>query len=417
MSSPRLCTRCGAELDRHGLCPACLLAVAVDAGPASSPATEAPPPAPAELAEHFPSYEILDFVGRGGMGFVYRARHRTLERQVALKLLAPQVAAQPGFAERFAREARVLASLSHPSIVAVHDHGRAGPWWHLALEFVEGASLRELMRQRSIEPRQALAIVAQICGALEYAHERGVVHRDIKPENILVDRAGRVRILDFGLSKFSGERAGENLTRTDQVMGTPHYMAPEQWERPAEVDHRADIYSVGVVFYELLTGELPLGRFEPPSHRAAIDVRLDEVVLKSLEKAPERRYQHASEVKSRVEEMSHTTSASPPVAPAASAAGGQAQRRAPAASTASSARSEAHRSGRVDEDLIDAILGRPLEGARPARSREERGKSPLPLEIKLVALLLALLLIALVIAILAAASGPSPIAPIQLRFQ
>ncbi len=153
MSSPRFCTRCGAELDPHGLCPACLLAVAVGAGPASTPATEAPEPTPAELVAHFPSYEILEFVGRGGMGFVSRAIHRTLERQVALKLLAPQIASQPDFAVRFAREARVLASLAHPNIVAVHDHGRSGPWWRLAMEFVEGASLRELLRQRSIEPR------------------------------------------------------------------------------------------------------------------------------------------------------------------------------------------------------------------------------------------------------------------------
>ncbi len=408
MSPPRFCTRCGAELDPRGLCPTCLLAAAVDAGPEPASASGAPPPSPAELAAHFPSYEILEFVGRGGMGFVYRARHRTLERSVALKLLAPQIAAQPGFAERFAREARVLASLSHPSIVAVHDHGRSGPWWHLAMEFVEGASLRELMRERSVEPRQALAIVAQICDALQYAHEHGVVHRDIKPENILVDRAGRVRILDFGLSKISGERAGENITRTDQVMGTPHYMAPEQWERPSEVDHRADIYAVGVVFYELLTGELPLGRFAPPSHKVAIDVRLDEVVLKSLEKAPERRYQHASEVKSRVEEVSQTHRPAARPTPARGDA-------APAAAAAPSVTpTVAPNSHSESDDVLDAILGQPLANYSPPPD-ELHGRWGLASGMKLAVVLLALL--TLLMAILLLTGNSVPIQPWKIHFK
>ena len=137
------------------------------------------------------------------------------------------------------------------------------------------------------------------------------MHRDIKPENILLDRKGRVKIADFGLVKLMsrGEqpvgRAACTLTGSQQVMGTPHYMAPEQMERPQTVDHRADIYSLGVVFYEMLTGELPLGRFAPPSRKVSVDVRLDEVVLRSLEKEPERRYQQASEVKTDVERIAH----------------------------------------------------------------------------------------------------------------
>ena len=152
----------------------------------------------------------------------------------------------------------------------------------------------QLLHDRRLEPAEALDIIGQICDALQYAHEEGVVHRDIKPENILLDRKGRLKIADFGLAKITGADQATNLTMTNMVMGTPHYMAPEQIENPKSVDHRADIYSMGVVFYEMLTGELPIGRFEVPSKKVQIDVRLDEVVLKTLEKAPERRYQKAS---------------------------------------------------------------------------------------------------------------------------
>src|SRR6185437_10743155 len=130
-----------------------------------------------------------------------------------------------------------------------------------------------------------------------------------KPENVLLDKKGRVKIADFGLAKILGQDADFRLTGARDVMGTPHYMAPEQVEKPQEVDHRADIYSLGVVFYEMLTGELPLGKFDPPSHKVQIDVRLDEVVLRSLANNPDRRYQHVSEVKTEVETISQTPSA------------------------------------------------------------------------------------------------------------
>jgi len=186
------------------------------------------------------------------------------------------------------------------------------------MEFVDGVNLRQLQKTGRLSPREALQIIPQICDALQYAHDEGVVHRDIKPENVLVDRKGRVKIADFGLAKImSGKEAAprrpgdgglaagpavpSHLTEAGQVMGTPHYMAPEQIEHPLAVDHRADIFSLGVVFYEMLTGELPLGKFQPPSRKVQVDVRLDEVVLHALEKEPELRYQHASQVKSDVE--------------------------------------------------------------------------------------------------------------------
>ena len=145
-------------------------------------------------------------------------------------------------------------------------------------------------------------IVPQICDALQYAHEEGVVHRDIKPENILLDRKGRVKIADFGLAKLLGrDKADFTLTGSRQVMGTLYYMAPEQVDRPLEVDHRADIYSLGVVFYEMLTGQLPVGRYPMPSEEAGTDAYLDEIVLHALEREPAKRYQHASEVKTDVQ--------------------------------------------------------------------------------------------------------------------
>jgi len=157
--------------------------------------------------------------------------------------------------------------------------------------------------EKRLSPREALAIVPQVCDALQFAHDQGIVHRDIKPENLLIDRRGRVHIADFGLAKLVTNVADARLTQTHAIMGTPHYMAPEQFEKPTAVDHRADIYSLGVVLYEMLTGELPLGRFAPPSAKVQVDVRLDEVVLKTLEKEPERRYQQASEMKGEVETL------------------------------------------------------------------------------------------------------------------
>jgi hypothetical protein len=184
------------------------------------------------------------------------------------------------------------------------------------MEYVDGVNLRQAIRSGGTSPQQALAIVPQICDALQFAHDEGIVHRDIKPENILVDKRGRVKIADFGLAKLLGQAPSDvSLTGTQQVMGTLRYMAPEQMEGSKAVDHRADIYSLGVVFYELLTGEVPVGRFAPPSKKVQIDVRLDEVVLRALEEKPEQRYQHASEVKTAVENVtSQRAGAVPPVA-------------------------------------------------------------------------------------------------------
>jgi hypothetical protein len=280
--------------------------------PTTTPAgTFVPPPIP-ELAPLFPQLEILELLGQGGMGAVYKARQIKLDRLVALKVLPPVVANDPSFAERFIREARTMARLNHPHIVAVHDFGDVKDLYYLVMEFVEGVNLRQALAAGKLEPAQALVLVAELCSAMQYAHEMGVVHRDIKPENILLDRHGRVKVADFGLAKLIGQtQAAGRLTASSQAMGTPHYMAPEQWEKPLQVDHRADIYSLGVVFYELLTGELPLGKFAPPSEKAGVDARLDEVVLRAIEKQPEQRYQQMSEMKTAVESVGQPADSSP----------------------------------------------------------------------------------------------------------
>jgi predicted Ser/Thr protein kinase len=273
------------------------------------------PPSIAELAAKFPQLEILEFIGRGGMGAVYKARQRELDRIVALKILPPGVGEAPSFKERFTREARALAKLNHPNIVTLYEFGQADGLFFFLMEYVDGVTLRQLLGSGRVAPREALAIVPQICDALQFAHDHGIVHRDIKPENILLDRRGRVKVADFGLARIIGVAeaaaavtaagpAMPDLSMASKIMGTPNYMSPEQLEHPNDVDHRADIYALGVVFYQMLTGELPGKPVTPPSTRVGalqIDVRLDEVVLRALEKRPERRYQQASVMKTQVE--------------------------------------------------------------------------------------------------------------------
>ena len=322
MAEKTNCPRCQAELPANapkGLCPQCLMKAGMqitnenkNAGPSgishgmtgnATPPSGFVPPKPDQLAEKFPQLEIIELLGQGGMGAVYKAKQKQLDRFVALKILPPEVGQDPAFAERFTREARSLAKLNHPEIITVYDFGHTEDGlYYFLMEYVDGTNLRDIIEAGELTSDQALAIVPRICEALHYAHKKGIVHRDIKPENILLDTEGNVKIADFGLARLLDRPTSDyTLTQSGQRMGTPHYMAPEQIEHPQEVDHRADIYSLGVVFYEMLTGELPIGRFAPPSKKVHVDVRLDEIVLHTLEKEPERRYQHASEVKTDVE--------------------------------------------------------------------------------------------------------------------
>jgi predicted Ser/Thr protein kinase len=311
------CPNCGGALPSGvlaSLCPACLFKQgAVNDTGTQPPAAPFQPPGVEEVARLFPQLELLAFIGKGGMGAVYKARQPALDRIVALKILPPQTAGGPGFVERFNREARALAKLTHANIVAVHEFGQVNGLPFFIMEFVDGLNLRQLEQAGQLSPREALQIVPQICAALQFAHDEGIVHRDIKPENILVDKKGRVKIADFGIAKILGVGRDVAITETKGAIGTPHYMAPEQMEKPATVDHRADIFSLGVVFYEMLTGELPLGKFAPPSScKVEVDVRLDDVVLRALEKDPARRYQHVSQVKTAVDTIASTAPPKPP---------------------------------------------------------------------------------------------------------
>jgi tRNA A-37 threonylcarbamoyl transferase component Bud32 len=330
------CLECATRLppdSPDGLCPQCLLQGGLSGAadhPPEDPRVRTTPhpgaftaPTPAELAPHFPQLEVLELIGQGGMGAVYKARQTKLDRLVAVKVLPPEWGRDPAFAERFTREACALAKLSHPHIVAVHDFGETAGLYYLVMEYVDGPNLRQVLQAGRLAPEQALAVIPQMCDALQYAHEEGVVHRDIKPENILLDRRGRVKVADFGLAKLlGGPRVEFTLTGSRQVMGTLDYMAPEQRQSPLEIDHRADIYSLGVVFYEMLTGELPLGRFAPPSERAAVDARLDGVVFRALETDPGRRYQSVGAVKTDVEAIAGGQAPAPRAVPPADRGGG-----------------------------------------------------------------------------------------------
>jgi serine/threonine protein kinase len=308
-STGRICPRCAAAF---------LKAAPTEMpGDPTGPPRAFAPPSVAELAPLFPQLEILELIGQGGMGAVYKARQKELDRIVALKILPPGIG-DAAFAERFAREAKALARLNHPGIVTIFEFGRSNGLFFFLMEFVDGATLRQVLRGGPISPREALAIVPAICDALQYAHDQGIVHRDIKPENILLDRRGRTKVADFGLAKLmeggggvpdfeaSAHVESSTVTHAGKVLGTPQYMAPEQCEHPATVDRRADIYALGVVFYQMLTGELPSQPIEPPSKKVHIDVRLDEVVLRALEKNPDLRYAQASALKTEVETIAAT---------------------------------------------------------------------------------------------------------------
>ena len=270
-----------------------------------------------ELASLFPELDLIELIGEGGMGAVYKARQCALDRLIALKILPEEIGGDTAFSEQFTREAKALAKLNHPNIVAIHEVGLRRELHYIIMEYVDGTNLRTVLERGLIDPKNALAIVPPICDALQYAHDRGIVHRDIKPENILLSREGTVKVADFGLAKLvPGQQPdipGTShepklpletiLTRDGKIMGTPAYMAPEQLETPSDVDHRADIYALGIVFYQMLTGKLPERGISAPDRKPSSDSSLNKIVMKAMAHDPGKRYQQAGVMKTGVETL------------------------------------------------------------------------------------------------------------------
>ena len=238
-------------------------------------------------------YEILGPLGKGGMGAVYKAMQPSLNRIVAIKVLPGDFAKDPDAVARFHREAQTVAMLSHPNIVQIIDKGEDQGILYFAMEYVEGTSLDVVLRQRRLSLQEVVQVVKQVGRGLGAAHRAGVVHRDLNPRNILVSPTlSVVKLADFGISRVeSVARTLGTLTTREMTLGSLHYLAPEQAVDATAVDHRADIYSLGVVFYEALTGRMPLGKFSLPSElNKDLPSEIDPVVLKCLATEPDKRY-------------------------------------------------------------------------------------------------------------------------------
>jgi eukaryotic-like serine/threonine-protein kinase len=253
-------------------------------------------------------YELISVLGKGAMGTVYRARQLSLERNVALKVMAADLVGQPEFVLRFRREAAALATLSHHNVVSIIDQGNVGPYYYFVMEYVDGPTLRRELTRKIVDLPMGFEYALQIGRGLAYAHSKGVVHRDLKPENVLIadDGLGKVaKICDFGLADILfSDRSYVNLTGSRISMGTVNYMAPEQRQDAGRVDQRADVFSYGVLVYELLTGELPIGRFPAPAERnPGVDRRLDPVVLRALDPDPRRRFPTVREMLDKLDSI------------------------------------------------------------------------------------------------------------------
>lgn len=264
------------------------------------------PPAPEHLQAMLPQYDLWEMIACGGMGAVYKARQISLDRPVAIKVLPPQVAEDAAeYVQRFKNEARTMARMNHPAIVAVYDFGETEDGLlYFVMEFIDGTDVFKMIHaQKKLPPEHALAITAHVCDALAYAHERGVVHRDIKPANILINMDGAVKVADFGLASMLDPGQSGSVTQEGTTMGTPDYVAPEVLTIGMQVDGRADLYAVGVMLYNMLTGKIPRGNFQTPSERTGCDARFDAIVRKAMEQDVERRYQSSREIRRDLDQI------------------------------------------------------------------------------------------------------------------
>ena len=264
-----------------------------------------PPPATAELQALLPGYEFHELIGQGGMGAVFKAVQLSLNRPVAIKIFPTKLMedVDASFATRFRQEALTMAKLTYPGIVSVFESGEAGGFLYIVMEFVDGTDLaRMIASEGKLAPELATRILTQVCDALHHAHEHGVIHRDIKPANLLLTRDGTVKIADFGLAQHD-DIALLGLTRTSVAVGTPDFLAPEAWIPNTQLDRRSDVYAMGVTLYQMLTGELPRGRWKMPSVQVGSDPRFDAVLKRALQPRPEARYQSSAELRRALEEI------------------------------------------------------------------------------------------------------------------
>ena len=272
------------------------------------------PPSPGELQRGLSHYEVLSLIARGGMGAIYKGRHLRLDRLVAIKVLPPEGNNHAmNFAERFKQEARAMAQFSHPCIVPVYD---AGETWdgllYFVMEFVEGANVDQMIAARGKLPQgEAARIAAAVCEALAYAHGRGVIHRDIKPSNVIVNKEEQVKVADFGLAKLP-PAVSTTVTTANVNIGTLGFMAPEAFTPGIAVDHRADIYAVGAMLYQMLTGKLPQGVFDLPSKLVpGLDVRFDRIIARAMKADRDARYSSAAELRAEIAPMIPGQAAAP----------------------------------------------------------------------------------------------------------
>ncbi len=263
------------------------------------------PPSVEELQKRFPDLEILSFIRHGGMGTYYQARHPKLDRLSALKILPVNPDIDADLIESFKKEAKAMARLRHTNIIGVYEFMETESTLYLVMEFVKGDILERLINTRSFNLNEILAIVSQVCAALNYAHTNGVIHRDLRPGNTLLDQNGIVKVGDFGLARLMGEELFQRrMTANNLEMGTMDYVAPEQLEAGQPVDHRADIYSLGMMIYKLLTRTLPRGTFVVPSKLVPnLDPRVDDLVVRCLQRNPANRFQHIAEVWAEVNHL------------------------------------------------------------------------------------------------------------------
>ncbi len=242
------------------------------------------------MSAYLPQFQFEKLAAWGGMGAVYKAHQPSLDRKVGVKILPPEFGSEEGFAERFKVEARAMAKLNHTNIVGVYDFGiTPGGHLYLVMEWIEGRSLHDVIHKTTLPLRKATNLAMQLCEALSFAHEHGIIHRDIKPGNIMVNDADHVKVADFGLA-----RPASNEVEEDNPMGTPDYAAPEI-RGGSVTDHRVDIFAVGVVLYEMLTGRVPETPRRPVTIYAKVSSRWDEIIAKAIHPDPNKRYQDAGE--------------------------------------------------------------------------------------------------------------------------